>query len=343
MGELQKYLDYFGTVNFAADYIEAIFMRYETHFAVGNMDFKIYHELGRAATVKVIVSYMVMSLFTIRQLEDALYKCWIGCYKEECKNDAVGALDQALAYYVGGLAGSDGNEKGNLMYELADVYCELFKTCGANGNGIKGTSQVNSVIMQGFDELKAVLQNNDCTGARKIKDRIVTMYYVPLIQATLRYAYLTSTEEYDEAMEGTGAAFATTILPIIFHCNTLDAKTLFSNMQIGQDGTADFALIKATLERNYDCLRITCENVGGLYDHKTKAYVPGFEPCGYVAPAEVHKRHLGRKIGLSMVGMFVLTIMFLRWRRRRIMQMQMEWDDDSDEEGSDDSDAESIT
>jgi hypothetical protein len=34
-------------------------------------------------------------------------------------------------------------------------------------------------------------------------------------------------------------------------------------------------------EKNYGCLNLTCEEIGGLYDIDLESYFPGAEPCNY--------------------------------------------------------------
>jgi hypothetical protein len=341
---MQPYQDYFGSVKFANQWIEAAFHQDATTSLVrGNAYFGDYTWAGRGQAIQIASAVLSMGLFVLRQLEVAVVQCWAGCMQESCQYDAVGALDQAVAYYVGALQGPDGNGQGNLMYQLADTYCTLYKTCGVNGDAAQGTSRVNTVIMDLFNVMKEELLQKDCTKAKSAKEKIVTAFYIPLIQATLRYAYITATEESPSGeSEAAGATFAAAVVPVLHHCRPADATTVFDNTQTGQNGSCEFDKVKAALERNYACLRITCEDVGGLYDAKRKKYFPGAEPCGWVDDHhEDQKKH--RIIGFTLTGCFV-AMLLLYIRRRRRSQVDMSWDDDDDDEdGSDASSAESVT
>jgi hypothetical protein len=44
--------------------------------------------------------------------------------------DSASAWDEAVAYYVGSLEGTDGKGDGVLLYDLADKQCINFRTCG---------------------------------------------------------------------------------------------------------------------------------------------------------------------------------------------------------------------
>ena len=64
-----------------------------------------------------------------------------------------------------------------------------------------------------------------------------------------------------------GAVFTAAVLPLVHECNVAAAKTISDEMKFGlydQGEYPDFAAVKAAFESTYDCLGITCADVGGL-------------------------------------------------------------------------------
>eukprot|EP00965_Chrysotila_dentata_P153624 5077444-Pleurochrysis_carterae.AAC.1 len=49
-------------------------------------------------------------------------------------------------------------------------------------------------------------------------------------------------------------------------------------MRIGAPLTS-WSAVKAAFERNYECMGITCAEVGGLWDLSGSRYFPGATPC----------------------------------------------------------------
>jgi hypothetical protein len=83
--------------------------------------------------------------------------------------------------------------------------------------------------------------------------------YVPMIQGTLRYVYLSGeTDDQTEQSEAEGAKFAAVVLPKLDSCNKNDAKTVHHNMKIGNTSSVDFVAVKKAFEKSYGCMGITC-------------------------------------------------------------------------------------
>lgn len=223
-------------------------------------------------------AYMAILMNCIREMEDALHHC----ESDHKVNGDSHAWDVAVAYYTGSLEGSDGSGEGVLMYNLADIRCQNFKTCGPDSNSERGTSYVNLQVFDEFRAGQAKLKQKDCIGARSNKERIVQLMTIPLIQGTLRYAYYQGSGELvTEAAEAEGATFAAAVLPFIHDCGDQgqrDATTIYENMKTGH-GPIDFKVVKAAFERNYQDLGITCKEVGGVWDEVTTKYKSGANPC----------------------------------------------------------------
>jgi hypothetical protein len=264
---------------------------------------------------------MNIAMYVIRELEDALVDCENGCAIGECNADPVSALDEAVAFYTGALEGVDGSSTGNLMHALADKRCANFRTCGREGTTATGTSKVNYDIFKLFDEMQEELSKTNadkCSSARITKDKIVSLMFVPLIQGTLRYAYITENEEYSEKSEAEGAAFAAAVLPMVAACNMDDANVIYANMRVGQKNSATFAAVSAAFARQYDCLGITCADVGGVWNSANGKYEEGAGPCGSNSSTSSNSAtNVGLAVGLTLLGLATVAFLFVFVRRRR--------------------------
>lgn len=101
------------------------------------------------------------------------------------------AWDEGWAFYAGSLEGEDGSGAGYMLHALADKRCINFGTCTGDDDGddIAGTSAVNEEMLELFKQGLGKLQSSDCNGADSIKDKIVDLMTVPLMQGVLRCLY----------------------------------------------------------------------------------------------------------------------------------------------------------
>merc|ERR1711862_274459 len=107
---------------------------------------------------------------------------------------------------------------------------------------------------------------------------------VPLIQGTLRYGYrLGEQNEQSEAASAELSAFAAGVLPRVHYCSPADAATIYANVKgpIAPEDV-DFTAIKTAFENNYDCMGITCADVGGIVDTVNGGYIEVAAACGGV-------------------------------------------------------------
>merc|ERR1719373_559022 len=278
-----KFYKYYGQYDYGNQIVLAAFAGTKTNFKNFNNDFKVYGYDGKEQIIKKATAYVIIWMYVIRELEDALDDCQEACTIESCNDDPVHAWDEAAAFYTGSLEGTDGSGSGKLAYALADKRCGNFKTCGDMGDETSGTSKVNLEIFKNFDIGQAKLAKGECNSAREQKEIIEKLMLVPLIQGTLRYAYKTDKEPFSEKAEAEGVVFALGVVPAIYACDAEAGNLIASNMQAGQSGTADFAAVKNAFESTYECLGIDGAEVGGLYDAATGMYFEGAEPSAMVS------------------------------------------------------------
>jgi hypothetical protein len=284
-----------------------------------------FHCLFILDTKEIIVkgaAFMNVAMYVIRELEDSIDDCDKGCSTADCNDDAVHALDEAVAFYSGELTG---DSIGNLMYALAEKRCINFNTCGKDGDSSAGKAKVNYEIFADFERMQTALREKECGMARTIKESIARQMFVPIIQGTIRYAYITGVQpDATQKAEAEGAAFAAAVLPMVHSCNEKDAQTIYDNMKTGQGNTADFNAVKQAFERNYDCLGITCKDVGGYWNSADEVYFEGAGPCG-----SGDSSNAGMAVGIT-VGVSALVVLaalcLCRSRRRSATSADMKGD-----------------
>jgi len=215
-------------------------------------------------------------------MEDAILDCREG---PETDNDAgVHAWDEFVAFYAGSLEGTEvgGLAAGELSYRLAEKRCANYGTCTGPG----GMSQVNANIMAAADTGRDLLAAGDCDGAAVQMQIIKKQMLVPLVQGTLRYAYkadpaLPQPDTTPAKEIGEGWAFAAAILPEVHACDADVATMLRANMDVTAETAVShgYAAVVSGLQCVYECLGITCADVGGLLDGDTGSYHAGHAPC----------------------------------------------------------------
>lgn len=288
--DFTQYYNYYKSYNYADIFVLAAINGASTSFgnALADMNFQGRPNSMRIQGIKKGTAYMNAYMYAIREFEDAIDDCKAGCpngaedaSQGDC-NDlsiaAVHAWDEGVAFYTGTREGSSlgGNTNGVMSYRLAEKRCENFKTCGASGDALSGTSYVNSKIFEHLATGKNNLLAGKCEETRALVRQMVALMAVPLIQGTLRYAYKVSKLSGGDTEKAEGAVFAAAIVPRVNYCNAIDAATIMNNMKIGAPSTS-FAAVKTAFENNYACMNITCANVGGLWE--AEAYYADAEPC----------------------------------------------------------------
>ena len=210
----------------------------------------------------------------IRKMEDAIVECKKGSGRPNTMS-----WDEAVAFYTGSKEGTDGTATGKLLHELADNRCANFDTCGADAHQASGHSKVNHEIFQQFKFGQRSLLAGDCDQVRLSKELIESRMYIPMIQSTLRYAHIQSNPDTANPKAAAEVAtFAAAVLPIVHSCNPQAAEVIYENTNL-QASSTSFSHVKTAFEEVYNCMGITCEDVGGYYDSAAGEYFEGAAPC----------------------------------------------------------------
>jgi hypothetical protein len=275
---------------------------------------------GRAEAIKKGVASMHVWMAVIGKMEEALDFCQTGCF--DCNAESVLLWDEAVALYTGSLQGEDGSGFGLFPYSLADKRCQDFRTCGKYRAVDAGISAVNIEIFQLFQTGQLDIRNSACAIVRDHKERIVNLMSVPLVQGTLRYAYILDRQGSGDKELGEGAAYAASVLPLVHYCAEYgpeDAQFIWEQMAVSTEGT-DFAKVKEAFERHYECMGITCSDVGGIYNAETGVYYKDASPCiGFEQERKTAVEIVVIVLGV-LVGIVLITCCCLPCRRRKIIK-----------------------
>ena len=292
--DFATFLDYYGDTDYADKWVMAAASGNSTNFSTdkGNADFAPLvgnGGRGRAYGFSKGTLYLHVFMYVIRELEDAVDDCRRACdisVVDGCNNDAVSALDEAVAFYAGSSEGPDGSGDGTLLYDHADKEALDFKTAGYLSDEVTGTAFINLEIVYWFKNMKkALLSTNpdgtgQCDAAEEIKTFIVNLMKVPLIQGALRYAWNREALGIDgpgaEKAQAEGATLAAAVLPFVHECDRAHANTIYNELNLASTDV-DFSRVKSAFEQTYSCLNITCVQVGGLWNGQE--YEDGAEPC----------------------------------------------------------------
>mmetsp|Transcript_16822 Transcript_16822/g.27930 ORF Transcript_16822/g.27930 Transcript_16822/m.27930 type:complete len:557 (-) Transcript_16822:69-1739(-) len=310
-----KFYNYYKNFDYGHIWVSAGLDKTTASFeGLGSQDIGSYADDARIQTIQKGTAYMNVWMYVIREMEDALDDCKESCIG--CNDEPVHAWDEAVAFYAGSLEGPSGSSDGNLLYRLADKRCTNFKTCGEDENQASGTSKMNIEIMRLFNIGQNDLLGGQCGEARKQKEAIEKLMAVPLVQGTLRYAFIRDYQKgtSSDKEEAEGAVFAASVLPIVHACDAEDAQFIYDNMRAGF-GNPDFKGVKAAFERNYECMGMTCSNVGGLLVKGTDNYQSHAEPCSDSEKSgNKTAAILGGTLG-ALCAILIGVIVFLKCRK----------------------------
>ena len=295
----QVYKSYYGTDTYADDIITAAING--TGFMTGAKD------IARVEVAKKGTAYIAILMYAVHEMEDAIGDCLRGNLKD---NDmGVHAWDEAVAFYTGTLEGTDvgGDSAGVLAYRLAEKRCANFNVCGCaftnerrdadtdivySMGETSGVSKVNCEMFEHFKAGRAALTSKSvsaCDDAARHMNAIKRKMAIPLIQGSLRYAYLDPAvaPSAGAKQRAEGYIFSQAVLPQIDQCSPDAAAIIAANMDINapvyvKDG--HLAVFEAY--HVLPCLGITCDELGGYLmsgSGESAVYVPGTSPAHCLA------------------------------------------------------------
>merc|ERR1719201_1686427 len=191
-GTYQVYKGYYTEFDYAHQYVlDALGYSHSGTGAAATGVFAGMTDNGRTQGVKKGSAYMNVWMYVIHEIEDAISDCQNSCTNpgtQDCNADPVHSIDEAAAFYAGSLEGTSATgiaNNGKLVFRLAEKRCANFGTC----TGCGGQAKANSEIIQKLQEAQTKLQQAQCVDVVPLKNRIVELMSIPLIQGSIRYAY----------------------------------------------------------------------------------------------------------------------------------------------------------
>lgn len=248
-----KYVSFYGDFEYADDMILAAFQQASTNLDTANVDFGGMSSVGRGEVIRRLSLNLVIWMAVVGMMEYGIETC----RKKDPTNYGISSWDSAVGYYIG-----VGNNSSALLYDLADELCPNFGTCDD-----QGTSAVNRAIMEKFQSGQELLSRGGCEEVEETKNRILSLMTVPLIQGTLYYSHLLRDVQDDQIL-GAAYAFVAAILPLLNDCDSEGVGIIFNSVQIPSSDAAVstdfFPLVRGFIEEQYECLGLSCQDIGGL-------------------------------------------------------------------------------
>merc|ERR1712086_628201 len=302
-----QYSQYYDSDTYAHDFVEQAYLKTGTGWS--DLD-----DNGRYNIIIKAAAYMNVFMYVIHEMEDAIDDCQSDCLN--CNDQPVHAWDEAVAFYTGSEEGTEatGEPSGYMPFSLAEKRCANFGTCN-EGTNMNSGAKANKEIFELFNAGLTLLLESKCHLVIPVKDAIVQKMSIPLIQGTLRYAYLLNKETTNGGNGPTGAdaqiaegfIFARAVLPLINKCRRTDAATIALATDITKHNDKDALLgmwpvVKAAFENNYECLNVTCSDIGN-YLAPDKSIVEDGEACTFKISREIED-----DTGLPLAAIIVIVV-----------------------------------
>lgn len=173
----------------------------------------------------------------------------------------IAALDRAVALWVGANQEEGSNEKGHMLYNLAENAGELF-------DQDIGETYVNTKVMDGFFELQTALQSGNCDDKTSFGVRYAavrsTVYWltgimtVPLVQNLIHHTINTGNEGGSNMVE----LFALGVIPRVATCDPRAYEYLLKLDVLNDLGSSDDNKAIEAIQSVFPCLGLTCVDVG---------------------------------------------------------------------------------
>jgi len=266
---------------FAETYLQAALDTTVSSLSLGARTVELSASIpGRTRTVRYGVLILRVWMAVASALEQAVHQVDLDCTNND--SAALTAWNQAYALYTGSLAELDEPLGGYFLYRLAQQQAEIF---GTTPHGQE--APLNAEMMDKFVQGKQMIQ--DCrtstTELRTLVDRMLALLRVPVLQGALRQMYAFDEEgERRPVSQGEAAVFGLTAAGIVALCSEGFAQVVWDDLRYGKQAQGSYTVVKGAMERHYECLGISCADMGGIITSRGDSYVPRAEACGNVRP-----------------------------------------------------------
>ena len=266
-----------------------------------------YQDATRAQLVKKGIAYQGVWMYAVHKFETAIADCLKGTVADV--NSAKLNWDKGMAYYVGSQEGTTtGASTGNLLYNLAQKRCADFGTCATTTDSSTIATANKEAIAKATEGMAYFVHTQlSCADPQlgKIFDGIVSQMTVPLVQGMLKYAWKADPDNAGDCSADAGKAeaavssgcaqswaegwaFAAAVLPQVHKCDASAATKIKENLDIESTAgpmTGGVKAVKDAIESVYDCLGISCTDVGA-YQSSGVVYA-GMDACTFAPSNDV--------------------------------------------------------
>ena len=243
-----------------------------------------YQDATRAQLVKKGIAYQGVWMYAVHKFETAIADCLKGTVADV--NSAKLNWDKGMAYYVGSQEGTTtGASTGNLLYNLAQKRCADFGTCATTTDSSTIATANKEAIAKATEGMAYFVHTQlSCADPQldTIFRNIVSQMTVPLVQGMLKYAWKADPANAGDCSADAGKAeaavssgcaqswaegwaFAAAVLPQVHKCDASAATKIKENLDIESTAgpmTGGVKAVKDAIESVYDCLGISCTDVG---------------------------------------------------------------------------------
>lgn len=283
----QKYVDYYGTPDYADQWIRAFFEGTSTDMLRGNRDdwrseFR-FSNTPHARAEAITTATLAMSTWMafVNRLEDVVGMGCSACPTcDGTQNQRnLRELEKAVALYVG--------TEPCLLRFYGDVSrvdfsdSKLSGLCGLAGRegnpfseslNFAGTN-VNEEILTRIELVSKDLSAGLCQPAMEKVEEIQNYMAVPLLQGMIRSAYMLAEDDFyssDLSFEeqdlylGRAEAYTAAVLPLVHACDAEAAEYLHREMFL-ENRPGDYKDIQSAVTAVLPCLGLTENDLGGIF------------------------------------------------------------------------------
>jgi hypothetical protein len=218
--------------------------------------------------------------------------------------DGVLPIDIAAAYVIGDSQQTGNADSGHLIYHLAEQVGELF------GQDTSGEAEANTKIVKALNAIKSeVTLPNACANSdthiklRTMADKALAALTVPLMQQLIHS--MKTKDVYRTRL------YAVAVVPLTAGCNEATYAYLRNALIDNTYNPLNFADIMTKLQSTYQCLGLTCEDIGSYKNGVVAACDDVDEGdatalAGYIPVSDVSQPS---RIDLDVQQMRILTSM----------------------------------
>jgi hypothetical protein len=260
----------------------------------GNFDQKPVQEYANtlvndlfALNVAHIETEAAIILNVWMQIVHSLYDVMRGCRAQD--TDTMNeAIDIAAALWIGADQPEGISDQGNLMYNLAQVAGQRF-------NQANGEATANTKVLDAMNDIQGKISGGTCASGdegyldmRSTINQLIGSMTIPLVQILIHHIQQQPADGGANFIE----LYALSMLPRVDACKPTAYQKLLNLLVQNSLQEGDKAEAIGTLQSVYDCLGVTCEEIGSYQSGEVQtcsddALQPG-GLAGYSPTTDVH-------------------------------------------------------